>query len=120
MLKLIPIVITTYNVEKTIKRCLDSIVSQKNNLVELVIVDEASTDHTLDIVYGPLIDVLVSEKDDGIYDAWNKALKLVTGKYIQYLGADNFYLDNAWMKYVNYVLSLSHVSTQLLFSYCLR
>ncbi|EEB23104.1 glycosyltransferase family 2 protein [Phocaeicola dorei] len=110
MQKIISIVIATYNAEKTIKRCLDSIVYQKTNEIELVIVDGASTDHTLDIIrdYSSLIDVLISEKDNGVYDAWNKALKLVTGKYIQFLGADDFYLDNSLIEYVNYALSLSH------------
>lgn len=50
MQKIISIVIATYNAEKTIKRCLDSIVYQKTNEIELVIVDGASTDHTLDII----------------------------------------------------------------------
>ena len=110
MQKIISIVIATYNAEKTIKRCLDSIVYQKTNEIELVIVDGASTDHTLDIIrdYSSLIDVLISEKDNGVYDAWNKALKLVTGKYIQFLGADDLYLDNSLIEYVNYALSLSH------------
>lgn len=68
MQKIISIVIATYNAEKTIKRCLDSIVYQKTNEIELVIVDGASTDHTLDIIrdYSSLIDVLISEKDNGV------------------------------------------------------
>lgn len=110
MKKIISIVIATYNAEKTIKRCLDSIVSQKNDQIELVIVDGASTDGTIDIIrcYGEGIDIFISERDEGVYDAWNKALKLVTGKYIQFLGADDFYLDGQLMKYMNYVLLLSH------------
>lgn len=80
MQKIISIVIATYNAEKTIKRCLDSIVYQKTNEIELVIVDGASTDHTLDIIrdYSSLIDVLISEKDNGVYDAWNTLYVFIT------------------------------------------
>jgi glycosyltransferase involved in cell wall biosynthesis len=105
MKKVISIVIATYNAEKTIKRCLNSIVSQKTDPIELVIVDGASADQTMNIVrsFAESLDVVVSEPDKGIYDAWNKALRLVTGEWIMFLGADDYLLDGSIGLYWNYL-----------------
>lgn len=111
MFKLISIVIATYNAEKTIKRCLDSIISQKTSQIELVIIDGASTDGTVGIIqsYGALVDIFISEEDAGVYDAWNKALKLVTGKWIMFLGADDYWLSNSGCLYLNYLNSSNDI-----------
>jgi glycosyltransferase involved in cell wall biosynthesis len=64
---------------------------------ELVIVDGASTDGTLDILrsYRDVIDALVSEPDSGIYDAWNKAVRLCKGRYVSFIGSDDLIADGA-------------------------
>ena len=92
MKKIISIIIATYNAEKTLKRCLNSIVSQKKDQLELLIIDGCSTDRTMDIVreFAESIDVIVSEVDKGIYDAWNKGIRLATGEWIMFLGADDY------------------------------
>ena len=91
MTKLITIVIATYNSELTLSKCLDSIVAQKCELVELIIVDGDSTDRTLEILkrYESNVDILVSETDEGIYDAWNKGLSLAEGSWIMFVGSDD-------------------------------
>ncbi|MBP9970812.1 MAG: glycosyltransferase, partial [Paludibacteraceae bacterium] len=98
----ISIIIATYNASKTLNRCLDSIVSQKNSEVELIIIDGGSTDETLSVInsYSSDIDYVLSEKDNGLYDAWNKGIKAAKGDWIMFLGADDQLLSNALEKYI--------------------
>lgn len=105
MKKIISIIIATYNAEKTLKCCLNSIVSQKKDQLELLIIDGYSTDRTMDIVreFAESIDVIVSEVDKGIYDAWNKGVRLATGEWILFLGADDYLLEGAMNVYWDYL-----------------
>lgn len=90
-MKLISIIIATYNASKTLKRCLDSIVPQLTDEAELIVVDGASTDDTNKIIdsYGNKISVHLSEPDKGIYDAWNKGIKAANGEWVMFVGADD-------------------------------
>ena len=78
---LISIIIATYNAEKTLQRCLDSIIPQLSDQVELIIIDGGSIDKTSEIVKSnsQYITYYLSEKDDGIYDAWNKGINKANG-----------------------------------------
>lgn len=102
----ISIIIATYNVEKTIVRCIDSIVTQKNEQIELIIIDGKSTDNTVAILseYKENIDFFISEKDSGIYDAWNKGIMRARGKWIMFLGADDVLRGNAINQYLEYTV----------------
>lgn len=90
------IVIATLNSSRTLAQCLDSLASQRFTEFEVLVVDGASTDGTQAIVasYGPLVDEFVSEPDQGIYDAWNKALSRSRGQWICFLGADDYLWDS--------------------------
>lgn len=70
--------------------------SQSQVNIEYIIIDGASTDGTLDIIntYRSHIAHIVSEPDDGIYDAMNKGMSLATGTYIGTLNSDDFYIDS--------------------------
>jgi len=87
----ISIITATYNAATTIADCLASVNAQTVP-VEHIIIDGASTDNTLDIVreISPNAHI-VSEPDNGIYDAMNKGLKLATGEVIGILNSDDFY-----------------------------
>jgi glycosyltransferase involved in cell wall biosynthesis len=102
----ISIIIATYNASKTLPECLSSIHGQKYRNFEVIIVDGASTDNTIDIIknHGSLVAKFVSQKDSGIYEAWNTGLKLATGNYICFIGADDYFHDNE---------SLSHLAEAL-------
>lgn len=88
---LISVIIATFNSEKTINRALESIKAQTWKNIELVIVDGASKDNTLSQVHNFdfLKKVIISEPDNGIYDALNKGIKAAHGKWIYVLGSDD-------------------------------
>lgn len=91
----ISIVTVVLNGEKTIADALDSVASQTYPDVEHLLIDGGSQDRTLAIVqqYGRHLFKVVSEPDQGLYDAMNKGAKLATGEVLGFLNADDFYAD---------------------------
>jgi glycosyltransferase involved in cell wall biosynthesis len=93
----ITVVIATLNVGSCLQGCLDSYRMQTWQMKELIIVDGGSTDDTVEIIRRneEYISFWLSERDGGIYDAWNKALKHATGTWVLFRGADDrFWADN--------------------------
>ena len=85
----ISIITASYNSGKTIRMTLQSVLSQTYDSYEYIIIDGKSTDCTLDIIkeYQEKFDgklKVVSEEDNGIYDAWNKGIQKATGKWIMF------------------------------------
>ena len=84
------IIIPCYNAERTIALTLDSILKQKFKNYEVIIVDGRSTDRTLELIHSQLpTSIIISEPDNGVYDAINKGIKRATGKYIYVIGSDD-------------------------------
>ena len=92
----ISIITVVYNRAKTIKRAITSLRNQSYQNIEHIIIDGESNDGTLEILRNNMSnkDILVSEPDDGIYDAINKGLKLCTGEIIGLLHSDDFFPHN--------------------------
>lgn len=90
----VTLLIATYNSGKTLKCCLESILSQDLNEWECVIIDGNSKDNTLEIIeeYENSDKRFrhISEPDKGIYDALNKGIKIAKGKWIYVLGSDDW------------------------------
>lgn len=91
----VSIITVCYNSSETIESTIQSVVSQNYANIEYIIVDGLSTDDTLKIVdrYKNSITKIVSEKDNGIYDAINKGIAKATGDIIAILHADDFYTN---------------------------
>ncbi|WP_025761344.1 glycosyltransferase family 2 protein [Dyadobacter tibetensis] len=89
----ISIITVVFNGRKTLQSCIDSVLSQDYPDLEYIIIDGNSTDGTQEMVrsYGNKINHLVSEPDQGIYDAMNKGIALASGEVIGILNADDFY-----------------------------
>jgi glycosyltransferase involved in cell wall biosynthesis len=86
------IIVPTYNCESYLKQCLDSIVTQKHmGKTQIILVDNQSSDKTLEIAKQYKDIEIVSEKDKGEPDALNKGFKLATGQIVAWLDADDFY-----------------------------
>ena len=90
---LISIITACFRSERTVLDTLESVNVQTYPNIEHIIVDGASNDRTLDIVrdYGRRVSRVVSEKDKGIFDAYNKGLRLAAGEIIGFLNSDDFY-----------------------------
>lgn len=92
----ISVITVCYNSAKTIGQTLRSVREQTHGNIEHIIIDGGSSDNTLEVIKieGTHVAQVVSEKDNGIYDAMNKGLALATGDYVAYLNSDDFYADN--------------------------
>ncbi|OOQ60686.1 glycosyltransferase family 2 protein [Mucilaginibacter pedocola] len=87
----VSVIVVTYNAAATLQACLDSIFAQSYPDIEVVVIDGASTDGTVDILQANTTRIAYckSEPDKGIYDAMNKALRHITGQWVYFLGADD-------------------------------
>lgn len=102
MKKKISIIVATYNAEQVFEDLVRSIIPQKTNDIEFIVIDGGSKDRTVDIIerYCSFIDYWVSEPDKGIYDAWNKGIKASNGEWISFVGADDILIDDCIEKYL--------------------
>lgn len=92
-MKKISVVTAVYNRHKTVGQALDSVFSQSYPMVESIVIDGASTDGTLAVLepYRSRLGVLISEHDQGIYDALNKGIKHASGDVVGFLHADDVF-----------------------------
>jgi putative colanic acid biosynthesis glycosyltransferase len=110
----ISIIVPTFNSALTIEHALQSVFSQSQNACEVIVIDGGSTDATLSIIqqHHTRIAHVVSEKDNGIYDAINKGLNLASGEWIFILGSDDT-LDH--VDVFTEMLAAATPTTQLIF-----
>lgn len=95
------IITVCYNIKDEIERTCKSIAGQTWRDFEWIVVDGGSTDGTVEILnkYKKQMSVFISEKDNGIYNAMNKGIKLAKGKYLNFMnGGDMFDSDNTLEK----------------------
>ncbi len=94
---LITIIIALLNSGKTLEQCLRSVLSQSYTNRELILMDGGSVDGTIPIIknYENDITCWESSSDDGVYHAWNKALKHANGEWICFLGADDYFWNDS-------------------------
>lgn len=100
---LVSIITPCYNGEKFVSRFLDSILRQTYNNIELIIVDDGSTDNTLDILksYSHKFNergfnyIVIHQKNLGQSEAINQGLKIFRGEYLSWLDSDDCMPDNA-------------------------
>lgn len=89
----ISIITVCLNAAATVRDAVESVASQTYSDIEHIVIDGGSTDGTLEIIKSTngRISRLVSEKDEGLYDAMNKGAGLCTGEVIGFLNADDIY-----------------------------
>ena len=103
---LISIITVTYNGEKHIEETFKSVFGQTYKNFEYIVIDGGSSDQTLKLIrkYEDKIDYWLSEKDLGIYDAFNKGMQLCQGDYLGFINSDDVYEANTLetlLKYIN-------------------
>lgn len=103
MLHRISVITATYNSQDTIEDTLISVRSQNYANLEHIIIDGGSSDNTLSILdaHSEYISKIISEKDDGIYDAFNKGISIATGDIVAILNSDDIFYDNNSLRIIN-------------------
>lgn len=97
---LITVVTVCYNSEKSIRKTIESVLNQDLSEAEYLIIDGASKDHTLEIIeeykdaFHGLLRV-ISEPDNGWYDAMNKGIRHANGDFVVFLNSDDYFDENA-------------------------
>ena len=113
----ISIIIPTFNSDSFISATLDSIISQRFSRFEIVCVDGLSTDLTVSLLqeYAERDNRvnLVSEEDQGIYDAMNKGIARAKGTWLYFLGSDDCLFDNEVLEDV--VRVLEHSKAEIIY-----
>ncbi len=118
------IITACFNSEKTIIDTINSVLNQSYTDYEFLIIDGKSKDKTVEIIesFIPKFEekgiffTYLSEKDNGIYDAWNKGIKLSKGNWISFLGSDDEYLPNALKSYYYHLQvnpEINYISSQV-------
>ena len=90
-----------YNAENTILNSLNSVLSQTFKNIEHIVIDGGSKDYTIKICKNfKHISKIISEPDNGIYDAINKGIKNSTGDVIGFLNSDDTFYDKNSLQYI--------------------
>lgn len=99
----ISVIIPVYNVEKYLKRCLDSVVNQTYKNLEIILVDDGSADNS-----GKICDeyaqkdkriIVIHKENGGVSSVRNKGLDICTGDYVSFIDSDDW-LENCFYEYV--------------------
>lgn len=88
----ISIITVCFNAEKSIEKTIQSVISQTYPNIEYIVIDGGSTDDTQNILrsHKNHINTLISEKDEGIYDAMNKGLGQAHGDFVYFLNSGDY------------------------------
>ena len=106
---LVSVAVITYNQDKFIRECLDSILNQEYPNFEIIVADDCSNDNTFKILeeyvnkYPNKVKILKSEKNNGITSNSNLAYFACSGKYISWIGGDDLMLPNKLIKQVDFM-----------------
>lgn len=100
---LVTVLTVCYNAEKTIARAIESVLNQSYSEIEYILIDGASKDHTVEIAEGyrgkmaarGIRYTVISEKDNGMYDALNKGARLAQGELVGQVNSDDWYEPDA-------------------------
>jgi glycosyltransferase involved in cell wall biosynthesis len=119
---LISVITVVLNGEKYLEETIKCVLNQTYNNIEYVIIDGGSTDRTVDIIkkYEEKIDYWVSEPDNGIYDAMNKAIGTITGKWVNFINSSDTLDANAYSKIINFLVRNSNTCDVIAFGYSIK
>ena len=105
---LVSIIMPAYNCEKFIGKAIDSVIDQTYNNWEIIVVDDCSTDKTVDVVMEyikkePRIKLAKLDKNSGAAAARNKAMELASGRYMAFLDSDDVWFPEKLSKQIAFM-----------------
>jgi glycosyltransferase involved in cell wall biosynthesis len=89
----ISIIIPIYNVNKYLRECLDSIINQTLKTIEIICVNDGSTDNSLEIIKEYIYDnriIIINKNNSGYGDSMNQGLNIASGEYIGIVESDDY------------------------------
>ena len=96
----ISVILCAYNEEKFIRKAIESVVNQTLKCIEIIIVNDGSTDNTLDIINGYAKDdsriKVIDQENIGLGASRNKGMKIAAGEYVTFLDADDWFIEEAF------------------------
>lgn len=114
--KLVSIIITVFNGEKYIKQTLQSIIDQEYPKLEIIVIDDGSTDKTASIVEQFSADISYHyQPNSGIAKGWNNGVEKATGTYLTFIDADDIWAEGKLNFQVKYLEN--HPEVDLVFGY---
>jgi glycosyltransferase involved in cell wall biosynthesis len=92
---LISVITVSLNNKTGLERTIPSVLSQSYRPVEYLVIDGGSTDGTIELLdrYRDRISRIISEPDNGIYDAMNKGIRLASGEWLNFMNAGDYFYD---------------------------
>ena len=91
---LITVVIPVYNMEKYLSKCIESVINQSYDNIEIIIINDGSTDSSLEIIKGYALDdnriKVITTNNQGLSAARNRGIIEGRGKYIAFIDADDY------------------------------
>ena len=102
-MKKISIIVPVYNVEKYVDNCISSILNQSYKNIELIIIDDKSTDDSYEIIskYSKKAIILQNKKNSGLSYTRNVGLDKATGDYISFIDSDDYIPENFYEELIN-------------------
>ena len=102
---MISVVVPLYNHEKFIREAIDSVLLQPVDNLEIIVVDDGSTDGSVDVVrsMGDSRIKLYQQKNTGAHAAINRGIQLARGSFVSILNSDDVYCDNRLKKCLDYL-----------------
>ncbi|MEF3279758.1 MAG: glycosyltransferase [Elusimicrobiota bacterium] len=116
-LPMISVVTVVFNGKDFLQKTIESVISQTYPHIEYIVIDGGSTDGTVDIIkkYEDKITYWVSEKDNGIYDAMNKAIKVSKGSWLIFMNAGDMFVDKNVLKKI-FIEDKLHLNADVIYS----
>lgn len=113
---LITVIVPIYNVEKYLEKCLTSIICQTYRNLEIILVNDGSTDSSLEICcrYKKNDDriAIINQKNNGVSNARNSGIKIATGRHITFIDADD-YVENEYIEFLYDLLKNNHADISI-------
>lgn len=105
------VITVTFNSSNFIQKCISSVNSQKYLDIEHIIVDGKSSDNTIELIHRQpnRVTELLSEPDNGVYDAMNKGFYLATGDVVSFLNSDDVYYNDSVISEVENIFRNNNV-----------
>ena len=114
--KLVSIITPVYNSEKYIEECIKSVINQSYKNIEMIIIDDGSTDNSKNIIEKytesfPFIKYIKCNENNGAWAARNIGIEKAKGRFISFLDADDLYKKNKIKNQINFMLNNNYSFT---------